>query len=698
MESDAIALEYLASYDYDVEKALFRITCDLGSSKDGVYCTRTGELVDKYPSAAVFTETKERVLRTSKGLLGSYEHNETRYSTKLSFPYTSQSSSVQTAVKEEKQVISEATEKGVIVSDQIGTELVGYNRDYSSIIFPRKVESIDSTISSISLKSPGSAVKAEASNTNIASSNKDTPVTSSSASGRSRGQEKDKTEIKKRWQNVLKRGQSALTGMHNFIATLPAAGMSISASKSDNRPTIETVQEILDEAATLPMYINSPGEDFGETVRGCLGELLVKMSEVRDWVAIVHDVLHYYSKNMNIIPIISELKQILNDGERQPLATPEEQKLKECLALHDKVGKECRKILMLTNYVEIKDDGGDVTVIDGGDEETKTSVKSKRSNKDVEPGNKPLIEQISNILNNAKRLPFLCKEVPNVEDLYRKSIKLAEEVQIFFERAQKCLIRKPPTSSTRAVSDMTKSLRIPIENSKVLLEEVRAFPLYIPLQNELADVITKGDEWSREVRTMAATATEKSSVNLSVTGRPSRNAQSTSASTAPQSVASNKPVSLKRVESLISDGEKMPFEFTFELEILKEKKNQAKLWFERVKSKFPKSKSASSLRNKSGNEGSTSEKINFSDMKLMVEEGEVLFDDSQGRSSKELSKVQSVVEEAEVWLTRVREALTDAMNQPIDESIYDDDEDQVLTHSPNHLLTHLPNHLLTHSG
>ncbi len=672
MESDAIALEYLASYDYDVDKALFRIMCDLGSSKDGVYCTRTGELIDKYPSAAVFTETKERVLRSSKGLLGSYEHSESRYSAKLSLSYTAQSSSLQSAVKEEKQIVSEAAEKGVIVSDQIGSELVGYNRDYSSMTFPRKIESMDATISSISLKSPGSAIKADIGNNNN-TNNSNNASSNAGASGRSRGQEKDKTEIKKRWQNVLKRCQSALSSMHTFTASLPAAGMAISASKCDSRPNIETVQEILDEAASLPVYINSPGEDFAETVRGCLGELLVKASEVRDWVAIVHDVLSYYSKNMNVVPIISELKQILNDGERQPLATPEEQKLKECLSLHDKIGKECRKILVLTNYVDAKEDVGDGMVIDG-DEEMKTSVKNKRGNKDMDPSTKPLIEQVSNILNSAKRVPFLCKEVPCVEDMYRKGIKLAEEVQMFFERAQKCLVRKPPATSTRAVSDITKSLRIPIENSKALLEEVRSFPLYIPLQNELADVIAKGEEWSREVRTMAATASDKSSATLSITGRPSRNIQ-TNVSVASQSVASNKPVSLKRVESLISDGEKMPFEFTLELEILKEKKNQAKLWFERVKSKFPKSKAASSLRNKSGGEGATSEKINFSDMKLIVEEGEVLFDDSQGRSSKELSKVQSVVEEAEVWLSRVREALTDAMNQPIDESIYDDNDD-----------------------
>jgi len=33
MESDAAAIEFLAQFDYDVDKALFRLTCDLGSGK-----------------------------------------------------------------------------------------------------------------------------------------------------------------------------------------------------------------------------------------------------------------------------------------------------------------------------------------------------------------------------------------------------------------------------------------------------------------------------------------------------------------------------------------------------------------------------------------------------------------------------------------------------------------------------------------
>jgi hypothetical protein len=33
LESDVLALEYLASYEYDVDKALFNLFCDLGRGK-----------------------------------------------------------------------------------------------------------------------------------------------------------------------------------------------------------------------------------------------------------------------------------------------------------------------------------------------------------------------------------------------------------------------------------------------------------------------------------------------------------------------------------------------------------------------------------------------------------------------------------------------------------------------------------------
>lgn len=49
---------------------------------------------------------------------------------------------------------------------------------------------------------------------------------------------------------------------------------------------------------------------------------------------------------------------------------------------------------------------------------------------------------------------------------------------------------------------------------------------------------------------------------------------------------SNKPVSMRRVDSLLSAAETLPFNFSTELEKLKEKKSQAKLWLEKMKKSF----------------------------------------------------------------------------------------------------------------
>jgi hypothetical protein len=122
----------------------------------------------------------------------------------------------------------------------------------------------------------------------------------------------------------------------------------------------------------------------------------------------------------------------------------------------------------------------------------------------------------------------------------------------------------------------------------------------------------------------------------------------------------------------------MPFDFTLELEILRDKRVQAKQWLERLKNSFPKAGGSrvGSLRKNDGNNEikdlpvNSGEKLALADMKLIVREGEELFDDETNRTAqvRELSKAQSVVEMAEEWLERVRDAIT--------ETIDDENEDE----------------------
>ncbi len=167
--------------------------------------------------------------------------------------------------------------------------------------------------------------------------------------------------------------------------------------------------------------------------------------------------------------------------------------------------------------------------------------------------------------------------------------------------------------------------------------------------------------------------------------------------------SSGKTVSLRRVEALLVQGEHFPFDlehvsgvdvfvnlffcsfyFFFllwcltllhhhrcdfqDLDLLREKKSQARVWLERLKKSFQ-TKTAgrqSSLR-KIGADGGTGssngngsgDRLCLADMKLMVQEGELLLDGDAnegavGRSGaqfRELSKAQTVVDLAEEVLS-----------------------------------------------
>ncbi len=104
----------------------------------------------------------------------------------------------------------------------------------------------------------------------------------------------------------------------------------------------------------------------------------------------------------------------------------------------------------------------------------------------------------------------------------------------------------------------------------------------------------------------------------------------TASAAAAASAAGNKPVPLKKVEFLLAEGEKLPFNFATEMSILRDKKTQAKLWLEKLKKSFVPTKAASSRRTKAvaeddGAAAGGAEKLKLSDMKQMVSEGEALF-------------------------------------------------------------------------
>lgn len=110
---------------------------------------------------------------------------------------------------------------------------------------------------------------------------------------------------------------------------------------------------------------------------------------------------------------------------------------------------------------------------------------------------------------------------------------------------------------------------------------------------------------------------------------------------------------MTKLESLINTGEKLPVDYPEELELLRNKRTQAKQWLEKFGKSISTNYSSRTTRkndNKSTQGGlplmsvSVGEKINISDMKKMVQQGEQLCDE---RKSKELTKAIHVLDTAE---------------------------------------------------
>ena len=100
-----------------------------------------------------------------------------------------------------------------------------------------------------------------------------------------RGVSKDKQETKKRWNIIYNTGLALLKQVGEG-----GASVSYSASaKKDPRATMQEVQGLLDEAATLSPLLDSPGDSFAEEVRVLLFDMTKALLACRRWSAAVRD-------------------------------------------------------------------------------------------------------------------------------------------------------------------------------------------------------------------------------------------------------------------------------------------------------------------------------------------------------------------------------------------------------------------------
>ena len=562
---------------------------------DVVHTRKTLQYVEKFPVAAIFTETKEKVLRAGaqKPILGAYTNNE------------------MDEVMEKPPTTAGADGQVPDVGQPLSNPQILWenSRDYFRTPFPREYAEAKGQGKllppppKVDLKSSRHAMD------ETGNSTKDGP------SARIRVGLVDKQEAKKRWQSVMKAG----------LALLQRNGPNGPAPTKNHRGSIIDAQNLLDDAAQLPPFTDAPGDDFAEVLRVLLADLMKAVLAAREYVAIVRDALSplisTYGKRGNTFLSIAQLKTLLSEGGELPFSTPEEKHIREIIATVEKVNRFTRKLQSKCVYM----------VSDENQDQEEESKQSQNENFNL--------EEVSDMLKVLKALPLERSSTASLEDMYQQALSLGEAAAEYTESANSYRNRTKIRSAGEAA-------RASLDEAEKLINCILSFPLDLSLYLlPLETLYNATVNWKEEVRQLVGNSGQSKSGASSDGNKPGSS-------------------SIKRVEALIIEGEKMIFDVSNDLDALREKRSQAKEWLERLKKSFaPKAGRAQSLR-KSEAIVAPHERIALADMKLMVLEGEQLYDDDEGggrtQTSRELSKAHSVVEVAEEWLSRVREALADS--------------------------------------
>lgn len=300
---------------------------------------------------------------------------------------------------------------------------------------------------------------------------------------------------------------------------------------------------------------------------------------------------------------------------------------------------------------------------------------------------KPTMLEVAEFLRLASLNPVKITEVVYIADIYKIGLQQEALAATILTRASQLSVAK-----SRLTLERTRYSLLEVQS---LLQFLNLFPFCSEEVDALQFLLNKAETWRAEVMSLNGESLSTNSIKNN----------SDNCKIAP------KAIPLQKVETLIAEGERLPFEFKRELEILRDKKSQAKVWLEKLKKSFVPSKSVSRLRKSASiiedpqSEVVPTEKISLDDMKMMVSEGEMLFqpainfsEDAKNMNSfrtvnRDLDRAMAVVETAEDWVSRAREILLRETNEPIslerDEDLVYTDEDDVPEYSIHMLKTML---------
>eukprot|EP01035_Chromulina_nebulosa_P019402 gene19402-25275_t len=258
LDSDELAIEYLAKHGYDVSNATNHMLCDLTSGKDQISTDFTAFPVSKCSNTSAFAEYLSRL-------------NKHRGSMHGSFQSTNEISS--------EQIISN---NGISNGNNKRSNVFTYLKspEASTIVTAIAVEDSNSDFSQ-----PEIYLEDELESTYV-------------GSGRSvRTGERDKQEIRKKWHSLFDEISAVIK--HPFQSSVSYA------------------QRLIEEAASLPAYPNAIGEDFADMIKSSLGETVKEVMEARRWSSHVRDVSHHLADDNCkedpvevILKLLSQAKQL----------------------------------------------------------------------------------------------------------------------------------------------------------------------------------------------------------------------------------------------------------------------------------------------------------------------------------------------------------------------------------------------------
>lgn len=277
-----------------------------------------------------------------------------------------------------------------------------------------------------------------------------------SVSGRGvRTGDKDKQEIRKKWNNLYEKGMNL---RRTFFP-------------------LQDAQEMLDEAYTLPPYVNLAGDDLGDRLKLFLGELLKDVMTSRNWVASLRDAV--FSRNMTLQSINK-----LMDSASQLRVTPKE----------------------VQQFQEFLDEAKDLSHV---------GQKYLNSKKKIE------LSDLSDLLRRIHMLPIIIPETKDLEKLYDESNSLSEKINQLIITSEVVAHIKPRSVDSKAL--VLRQLRIVIiefnlfsltnkgkeiaanmykislSEANELLTKAQNFSIQLPKLSQYAALVESGTTWRLEV-------------------------------------------------------------------------------------------------------------------------------------------------------------------------------------------------------